>query len=138
MTSGRIALAGAVFIVVAAVIAGLVISGSPARQRMLRLDDRRLDDLQRISRSIERYYRETEAVPTDLDVLVNGWISAGLPRDPETDDDYDYEVETGYRYQLCADFALASRETEASGFWSHEPGYQCFSIDYSDVRLDRF
>jgi hypothetical protein len=137
MSAARLALVGVVIVVAAAVIAGLVITGSPQEQRMLRLDDRRLTDLQRISRTVENYYRDTEMLPAELEMIVNGWTSSGVPRDPETDMSYGYEVLSRTTYRLCADFALDSRPDLQAEFWKHADGRQCFSFDYSDIVLDR-
>jgi hypothetical protein len=136
MNTGKLAFAGVAILVVAAVIAGLIVSGSPQEQRLLRFDERRVADLQRVSRTVLTYYRETHMLPADLDTLVNGWASAGLPRDPQTDLSYDFEVLGNRSYRLCADFALDSRETPRVEFWSHAGGYQCFSFDYSEVVFD--
>jgi len=136
MSGSKLALVGVVAIVVAAIIAGLLISGSPAEQRQLRLDSRRVSDLQGLSRSIERYYRDSEKLPPDLTTLLNGWTSSDIPSDPETDRDYDFEVAADRTYRLCADFALDSRENAQPEFWSHASGRQCFSFDYSDLVLD--
>jgi len=136
MSFGRLASIGVILIVLATVIAGLVISGSPEEQRLLRTDDRRVTDLQQLSRSIERYYRDTEMLPSDLETLLNGWASSGLPLDPETNQDYDYELESGRTYRLCADFALNSRPNRQPDFWSHAGGHQCYSFDYSALVLD--
>ena len=136
MSTGRLGLIGVVIVVVAAVAAGLVISGSPGEQRRLRADDERVADLQRLSNVIGRYYRETESLPGDLATLLNGWISQEIPRDPDTDQPYGYELLAETAYRLCADFALESRPTRQPEFWDHGPGRQCFAFDYSDIVLD--
>ncbi|MGD8340836.1 MAG: hypothetical protein PVH89_08640 [Gammaproteobacteria bacterium] len=136
MTSGRPALIAVVVVVVGAVIAGLVISGSPREQRLLRTDDERVNDLRRVSRAIERYYRETESLPADLQTLLNGWISQEIPRDPDTGQAYGYELLDETAYRLCADFALESRPTRQPEFWEHATGRQCFSFDYAELVLD--
>ena len=136
MSFGRLASIGVILVVLAAVIAGLVVSGSPDEQRLLRSDGRRVTDLQQLSRSIERYYRDTEGLPPDLETLLNGWASSGLPLDPETDQDYDYEIESSRTYRLCANYALDSRANRQAEFWSHAGGHQCYSFDYSALVLD--
>lgn len=83
------------------------------------------------------YYRDTERLPADLETLVNGWASSGIPRDPDTERNYEYRVISSRRYELCGDFALDSRPTTQDQFWTHAGGHQCFSFDYSDVVLGR-
>lgn len=136
MNAGRPAFIGVVVIVIAAIVAGLVISGSPAEQRRLRADDRRVGDLQQLARTIERYYVDTESLPAELDALVNGWISSGLPRDPTTATEYDYEVTGSSTFRLCAEFARESRPNAEPEFWSHGPGRHCYSLDFSELVLD--
>lgn len=135
MNRGRLALIGVVAVFVAAIVAGLVISGSPAEQRRLRADERRVSDLQQLSRAVERYYIQTERLPRELDTLVNGWISSGLPRDPETEAGYDYEITGDSTYRLCAEFARESAPGTEQ-FWSHRAGRHCYELDFSEFVLD--
>jgi hypothetical protein len=134
--SSKLTLVAVIAIVIAAVVVGLFIAGSPAEQRQLRMDSRRVTDLQRLSRAVERYYRDSEKLPQDLATILNGWTSSDIPKDPETEQDYAYEIISNRAYRLCADFALASREDEQPEFWSHLSGRQCFAFDYSDLVLD--
>jgi type II secretory pathway pseudopilin PulG len=136
MNAGRLIFGAIILAVVAAIIAGLVISGSPREQRLLRDDDERVHDLQVLSRTIERYYRETEQLPPDLGTLLNGWASSEIPRDPATDQEYGYEISGTSEYRLCADFALEAREDRQPEYWSHDGGRYCYSFDYSELVLD--
>ena len=136
MNTGTLGVVGIVVIVGAAIVAGLVISGSPTVQRQLREDASRVTDLQRLSRSVERYYRDTEMLPYDLDVLLNGWASDEIPQDPVTDAAYAYEIDGSNRYRLCAEFALESEPGLQPEFWEHSAGRYCFAFDYSDLVLD--
>ena len=136
MSPGRFGFIGVVLVVVTAVIAGLVISGSPQEQRLLRADDERVNDLQRLSSVIGRYYRETESLPAELATLLNGWISQEIPRDPDTDAPYIYELTGATAYQLCAEFSLESRPARQPEFWDHGAGRGCFFFDYADIVLD--
>jgi type II secretory pathway pseudopilin PulG len=137
MSAGRIGLVAAVLVVVVAVVAGLVISGSPGEQRLLRADETRVGDLQRISNSLQRYFLETGELPDDLNTLVNGWISAGIPVDPATEDAYEYELTGDRAFRLCAVFALESRQQDPrQEFWNHTAGRDCFAQDYSNLSRD--
>jgi type II secretory pathway pseudopilin PulG len=136
MTAGRVALLAVIAIVAAAVIAGLVVSGSPAEQRRLRADDRRVNDLRQLSGTIQRYYADAKKLPPDLGTLVNGWALSGVPLDPETESEYEYEIVTDDTYRLCAGFSRESRESAPRDFWTHGSGRQCFAFDYSEIVLD--
>jgi hypothetical protein len=136
MSAGKLALIGSVVVVAGAVIAGLIVSGSPLEQRLIRYDDRRVADLQTISNALLSYYRETKSIPPNLETLVNGWIRADLPHDPQTEDRYEYVRLSDRSFQLCADFIRASDSDARAEFWAHDSGRQCFTLDYSGVRSD--
>lgn len=136
MNASKLIFGGVVVVVVTAIVVGLLISGSPAEQRMLRADDLRISHLQRLSRSIKNFFDSTESLPSDLEVLLNGWTTQEIPRDPETDQIYDYEIVDDRRFRLCAEFALDSRPNRQPDFWSHGSGNQCFAFDYSEVVFD--
>lgn len=137
MSAGRLGLVAVILVVVAAVVTGLIVSGSPERQRLLRADETRVSDLQRVSNSLQRYYRETGELPDDLNTLVNGWASAGIPVDPETGSPYEYEVTGDGTFRLCAVFAHESRQNDPrQAFWNHTAGRDCVAQDYSRLSLD--
>jgi hypothetical protein len=136
MNRGRLVLPGVIAIVAAAVVAGLYVSGSPIEQRRFRADERRVNDIQQISNTIGRYYNATENLPPELETLVNGWASTGIPRDPETENEYRYEITSDDSYRLCAEFARDSRPNRERDFWRHGGGSHCYSFDYSELVLD--
>lgn len=115
--------------VLAAVVGGIWVMGSPTTQRLLRLDERRVQDLRVISQAVDRYMRGHEQLPEDLTAL-SGNTALGLTiRDPATGEEYRYLAGTGQSYQLCADFALASEGPGTlPGTWSHEAGSHCFDL----------
>lgn len=136
MSVARLGLVGVVVIVVSAIIAGLIVSGSPFEQRLLRADARRVSDIRQLAGSIERYFSDTERLPPDLETLVNGWASTGIPRDPETAQGYDYEIVGDRVYRLCAAFARDVSADTQPDFWAHGEGRHCYLFDYSDIVLD--
>jgi len=125
--SGKRALAIVlVGVVAAAVTAGIVIIGSPREERTRRLDARRVEDLQRLSRSVEVYHTRHERVPSSLEELSTEPGLGDIPRDPVTGEAYTYRMTGERSYQLCATF---DRETTGvrADFWSHGAGAQCFT-----------
>ncbi len=50
-------------------MAGFVLAGSPARQRLVRTDLRRISDLVMLQNEIVNYYRAKNALPQSLDQL---------------------------------------------------------------------
>jgi hypothetical protein len=125
----------AIAVVVAAIVAGLVVSGSPQRQRQLRLDEQRVNDLRSLSQSITAHYRNTRELPGQITEIVDGRTRSTLPRDPESGQAYVYETQERRVFQLCAEFALPSEDTQPDEFWSHQAGRQCFRFDLSSLRF---
>ena len=117
--------------VAAAVVAGLVALGSPAGQRRERLDARRAQDLDAISRAIDRYEATHERLPVSLDELRRGSDTQVPILDPVTRETYDYQAGAGTAYELCAVFALATVDRDprsARPFSRHESGRHCFEL----------
>lgn len=135
MSWQRLASAFAIAVVVAAIVARLVISGSPERQRLLRLDEQRVSDLRNLSQWVSSSYSNARELPEELAGLVDGRMLSALPRDPESGQVYEYEVLERRVFQLCAEFALASEDRQPDEFWSHEAGRKCFRFDLSSMRF---
>ena len=129
-------------VVVAAVIAGFFIVGSPMTQRARRFDERRVSDLQAIQWEVVNYWQMKAALPDTLDALRNDIRGFVPPTDPETGAAYEY---TGYgsegpvSFELCATFAMAGGDSMQGitrpmpekgiegGSWAHEAGRTCFT-----------
>ena len=126
----------AIVVVVAAIVAGLVVSGSPERQRLARLDSQRVNDLQVLSQWVSVHYSNTRELPAELAELADGRMMSRVPRDPVSDEAYAYEILERREYQLCAEFALSSEGPELDGFWAHQAGRQCFRFDLSSMRFE--
>jgi hypothetical protein len=127
----RIVAAAAPVAVAAAVIAGLFAFGLPGEQRKARFDERRVEDLQKISRAIDFYWKRHRQLPQSLANLSGEPGVAPIPNDPAHGSAYEYQVSGADTYRLCAVFDRNSDET-ASGYWWHGPGRHCF-----DLKSDR-
>jgi len=119
----------------AALVAALVAAGSPFRQRLLRLDARRVDDLQAIQRSVETYHEREHALPASLDALATApetFVANGV--DPVTKAAYRYERVDDTTYTLTATFDLATPADQdrpqwaKDGFFEHGAGGQTFRL----------
>ena len=130
-------LAAAAALVVLA--AGLVGSGSPARERVAQLDRRRIEDLRSLARAVQSYYMERGRLPDSLGVFLLTPETYGVlsTRDPETREHYAYRPLDSLRYELCATFRApgdAGPEApsgETSEFWRHGAGPRCFELAVS-------
>ena len=125
-------------------VLGFVIVGSPAVQREMRMDERRISDLQNIQWEIINYWQLKRILPSSLSDLHNDISGFSVPKDPETDVDYEYQVVSPLKFGLCANFKRESLKDDYharvsepvyyedtymktfSGSWSHKSGRVCF------------
>lgn len=129
-------------IVLASIVSGFFIVGSPAVQRQRRFDDRRISDLQTLQNEIVNYWQQKEKLPEKLSDLNNSISGFVPPNDPETNGAYQYKVALPLTFELCADFKTVSSqagqgrtmEQPAPYYaepyqqnWSHGLGEVCFS-----------
>jgi hypothetical protein len=135
-----LAIAGGVAML-AAVVAGLSLLGSPEHQRAVRLDDRRVSNLRTLSTLIGSELDRKKALPSSLASLDMG---GNASRDPVTGVPYRYEAIGKNAFRLCATFDAASegedRTPRAANAWVHAAGPQCFTrygdsdhyVEYAD------
>ena len=118
--------------VIAMIIAGFVSIGPPRTQRIMRADNRRIQDLYQLSMRINGAWNaNTHQLPTHLDQLTDVPLV-----DPISRATYEYAVVEGDKYQLCATFVLSTVQNQAnsrSTTWSHPAGRYCFVLDASRV-----
>jgi len=97
-----------VAVVVVGVVSGFFVAGSPQNQRLVRMDERRIGDLQSIQWQIINYWQRKEVLPenlSDLNDPIGGFI---VPRDPETNMNYEYTRLEQLKFQLCGDFLTSN------------------------------
>ena len=97
-----------IILIVGAIIWAFLIIGSPAQQRLLRLDQQRIQDLQNIQSQIIYYWQQKEKLPAQLSDLANPLSGYSVPIDPESEkgQNYEYAVKGPLTFQLCATFDL--------------------------------
>lgn len=97
-----------IILVIVAISYSFIIIGSPMKQRLLRLDDRRMGDLQNIQYQVINYWQQKEKLPKDLKELSNPLSGYSLPVPPEFEkgEKYEYTVKGPLTFELCATFAL--------------------------------
>ena len=128
MTANRVFATVGALAAAAAVAVGLYISGSPAEQRLRRLDEQRIEDLRGLSAAIDEYRVENGVLPETLDDVVRSQRLRGIATDPVTESRYDYEIADNDQYRLCAEFSKPSEEQRDGDFWWHDAGRRCFTI----------
>lgn len=119
------------------IVYGFVAAGSPFRVRLVRLDNQRISDLQNIQNQIVYYWQQKERLPQTLDDLTDSISGFKVPVDPETGASYEYRTTGNLSFELCANFALVSKEAQIvepgpinffgqRDNWNHTAGRVCF------------
>lgn len=143
--AARSAASGILLVILAAVVTGFVYAGSPAEERVRRIDMQRVSDLQMLQSEVVSYWQAKEALPGDLAALMDDIRGYAIPEDPETGTAYEYRVTAPLVFELCATFARASEGWSAavmpeapsmvrrpyydgmSENWNHDAGRHCFA-----------
>lgn len=122
--------------VLSMLIAGFFIIGSPAKQRALRMDEQRINDLQNIQNEIINYWQNKEILPPDLESLQNNLTGFKAPLDPENQSNYKYTILDNFKFELCAKFSYPNQSNNrrndfmpigpVNENWNHSAGEQCF------------
>jgi len=127
--------AGAAIAVVAVFSIGLGVAGTPAAQRRMEADHRRIQDLRSIAGALHDWHqragKSTENLPATLAELAGKGIARSQTADPETGKPYEYRIKSGTVYELCAVFAGPEEADPArqTRFWHHDGGRSCFTLD---------
>jgi hypothetical protein len=115
-------------VMIAAVVSGLIVIGSPSEFRMRRFDERRANDLASISSAVRTYRLTHESLPQKLGDL-EAAITYNL-KDP-VGRPYEYAIKDEFSYELCAEFDTTTDTLTATRFRSvfekHGSGRQCFT-----------
>ncbi len=142
-----------IVIVLAAIVGGFLIVGSPYKQRAIKLDNQRVNDLQSLQWQIVSYWQQKEKLPATLAALKDPISSVRIPTDPETKKDYEYTVKGPASFELCALFGSKVEDMSGRGdsyggrgwypasssafpmyydegvieSWKHDVGHTCFT-----------
>lgn len=129
-TARRILAVAGLVLILAAVIGGFVIVGSPSKQRDIRFDSQRVSDLTNIQWRLVNAWQQTGKLPQSLDALRDPISGANIPTDPETGAAYAYTAKSGTAptdssmpsFELCATFALPSQDVNGRGVYQGSGG----------------
>lgn len=138
----------AIAMVAACAVCGLIIAGSPFKQRLVNFDSRKISDLQILQNQIVNYWTQKEKLPQSLDELKDSISGFAPPQDPQIKESYGYETTELLSFKLCARFNLESKESDSGTLivysepmpmpmpikpygapennWSHPKGKHCF------------
>lgn len=115
-------------VILASIIYGFTIMGTPGHQRDIRTDVRRTEDLQLIQNSVSNFWFTKNILPANLgEIKSRDNINT---KDPQTGADYEYVVIDKVNFELCADFKTEDNSTMnqyyIGGNWNHKVGRTCF------------
>ena len=91
-------------------------------------DERRVQDLQRLTHAVEAFRARQHILPASLARLPIEPRAPVHTYDPVTNRAYDYRPLGPLAYELCARFDAAGPE-ERHDFWWHDAGRYCFSLE---------
>ena len=128
---------GVLGFIIAVIVGGFLIMGSPVAQREVQFDQQQVQDLSLIQNQIVNYWQQNERLPATLSELANSLTGFSVPVAPEGREPYEYRVTGNLTFELCAIFAQPSSEYSAQiapvGYsiagatsWEHETGRTCF------------
>ncbi|MES2314784.1 MAG: DUF5671 domain-containing protein [Patescibacteria group bacterium] len=108
-------------LVIIAIVVGFIAVGSPAKQRALRFDAQRINDLSTVQWKVVGYWQQKGKLPTaltDLNDTIGGFT---MPTDPETKAVYEYSIRPATStkslptFALCATFGEKSQDLAGRG-----------------------
>lgn len=129
MKAGGIFAIASIVLVVAVVVVGVYLTGSPRQARVRSLDRQRIETLTQLSGAITSYRGDHNVLPASLEEVARaeaGIAPADLS-DPESGAPYEYRATGEKTYELCARFGGPSDPDEAIR-WRHGPGRACFAF----------
>ncbi len=133
-------------LVVATIVAGFFIVGTPQQARMHRFDQQKISDLAQIQSQVVTYYQAKQKLPAGLTDLNDSLSYFTLPKDPQTGEGYGYRITTPpYHFEVCATFndsgssmgeyarpmtapmdPVSTHVGGAMDNWQHSAGQTCF------------
>ncbi len=127
---------GVLVVVLASIVGGMTLMGSPMKQRELSIDNQQVMELQQLQSEVLGYWQNTRTLPTDIKALRNDFTNMPPLESPDGRPAYEYAATGDLSFELCATFARASVDTSMSYIqsevfvegenWDHEAGRACF------------
>lgn len=123
-------------VILASIIWGFSVLGSPSTQRLYKHDNQKMNNLQEINNYIQNAYAQNGRLPESLtDAGSLGYVPSIV--DPQTNKPYEYIRKSATSYSLCAEFNKASDERMdkmtypaaypyGGMFGAHPAGRHCF------------
>jgi hypothetical protein len=128
---GRWLAIAASLVMVATIVAAIAATGTPSERRMVKLDDRRVDDLRALETAVDEHFKQHARLPDGLAEVGRKPGNTLSLVDPDTGAPYVFVPGVGRHYQLCAVFATDTGVTseENASEWQHGIGRHCFNLE---------
>jgi hypothetical protein len=96
-----------IILVIGLIIFSFTVMGSPKKQRALRFDQRRIDNLQSIQYQVINYWQQKEKLPVSIYDISSPLSGYSIPPDPEFEkgNTYEYIIKDKMTFELCATFS---------------------------------
>jgi hypothetical protein len=129
-------------IILASIIWGFIVLGSPWTQQQIKYDQQKVSDLQNMNYLVQDFYQTQGSLPNSISDLgcVQSSNNPGTCMDKQTNKPYEYVLigQSAKAYQLCATFNKDSQTTGVgmnpnyyygpiNASWDHPAGHYCFS-----------
>ncbi len=125
-------------VILASILWGFYVLGSPRTQRLYKYDEQKVNDLMNISNQVQSYYSTKGFIPEKLDALNALYGYPGvIPNDPQSGQSYEYVKSSNTSYNVCAIFNMQSNDNNQINrpaaypyggvSWAHPAGHKCFS-----------
>jgi len=133
-TESRAVAAGVGIAVLASIVGGMLLIGSPMTQREIRLDAQQVQELSYIQSGVVSYWQQTGKLPASFAELNNDFLQNAYPEGVEGRPAYTYETRGNLSFALCATFAKSSPSNAYARMemidqmenWEHGEGKTCF------------
>lgn len=103
----------------------------PSTQRLVRADEKRLQNLSQLANEINNYYKQHDKqLPAVLNDSQNKRFA-----DPFSGKPPEYFAKSLSGYALCTNFVISSSKDELGAnfsFWTHPTGHKCFDFDANE------
>lgn len=134
---------GVMVVAVAAMVLGIMMSGSPNKVRAYNQDTERANELMSIQYGLNSYWSKKIDLPATLKEAEDPNSYFVVPTDPVTGAEYEYKKLSTKSYELCATFALPSRPRGANEYtdpaevyFQHSDGRVCFTRNVDESLRD--
>lgn len=110
-------------LVLAGIIGGFFIIGSPFTARLRLFDERRVSDLQNMQWQVINFWQKKGLLPKSSADLKDSISGYSAPTDPQSGTEYEYAATGFTTFRLCGNFALSTEEINKKDYETKDKRY---------------